>query len=141
MVNYGVFGFLVNLSLLFNVFLTKISSSIFDFDFFMTDPFQVLKSNLFSNLLELSCNILTLYVLIPQNGQTYSNNSFAVAHKLFECVWPFCVFGVWRVKCKMTNYFQWKMSRGESAQLFYHFEESSRKCQWLSLSSGILPKF
>ena len=26
----------------------------------------------------------------PQNGQTHSNNSWAVADELFECVSPFC---------------------------------------------------
>ena len=25
----------------------------------------------------------------PQNGQTHSNNSSAIADELFECVWPF----------------------------------------------------
>ena len=29
----------------------------------------------------------------PQNGQTLSNNSSAVADELFECVWPFCGVG------------------------------------------------
>ena len=29
-----------------------------------------------------------------QNAQTHSNNSLAVADKLFECVWLFCVFAL-----------------------------------------------
>ena len=29
---------------------------------------------------------LTLYVPTPQNGQTHSNNSSAIADELFECV-------------------------------------------------------
>ena len=33
-----------------------------------------------------------------QNGQTHSNNSSAVADRLFECVWPFCGIGALRVK-------------------------------------------
>ena len=33
---------------------------------------------------------LTLYVSIPQNGQTHPNNSSAFGDELFECVWPFC---------------------------------------------------
>ena len=37
--------------------------------------------------------ILTLRAPIPQNGRTHSNNSSAVADKLFECVWPFCGVG------------------------------------------------
>ena len=36
---------------------------------------------------------LTLYVPIPQNGQTHSNNSSVLADELFECVWPFCGVG------------------------------------------------
>ena len=42
--------------------------------------------------------ILTLKTPIPQNGQTHSNNSSAVTNELFECVWPFCGIGSWRVK-------------------------------------------
>ena len=30
----------------------------------------------------------------PQNGQTHSNNSSAVADELFECGWLFCAVGV-----------------------------------------------
>ena len=33
----------------------------------------------------------------PQNGQTHSNNSLKQSDELFECVWPFCVVGAWRV--------------------------------------------
>ena len=40
---------------------------------------------------------LTLQVPTPQNGQTHSNNSSAIAI-FFECVWPFCGVGAWRVK-------------------------------------------
>ena len=40
------------------------------------------------NFLE-SCP-LTLQAPTPENGQTHSNKSSAVADKLFECVWPFC---------------------------------------------------
>ena len=35
-------------------------------------------------------SIYASYVLIPQNGQTHSNNLSAVADELFECFWPFC---------------------------------------------------
>ena len=31
--------------------------------------------------------------LIPQNGQTHSNNSSPKADELFACVWPFCGIG------------------------------------------------
>ena len=41
---------------------------------------------------------LTLYVPIPQNGQTHSNNLSALADELFECVWPFCGVDALRVK-------------------------------------------
>ena len=42
---------------------------------------------------------LTLYAPNPQYGlTTRSNNSSTVANDLFECVWPFCGVGVWRVK-------------------------------------------
>ena len=34
--------------------------------------------------------MLTLQGPTSQNDQTQSNNSSAVADKLFECVWPFC---------------------------------------------------
>ena len=34
---------------------------------------------------------------IPQNGQTHSNNSPAFGDELFECVWPFCGVGAWKV--------------------------------------------
>ena len=40
---------------------------------------------------------LTLQAPTPQNGQTHSNNSSAIAI-FFECVWPFCGVGAWRVK-------------------------------------------
>ena len=40
--------------------------------------------------------ILTLQVSNPQNGQTHSNNSPAVAGKLFESVWSFCGVGTSR---------------------------------------------
>ena len=33
---------------------------------------------------------LTLYRPTPQNGQSHSNNSSAIADQLFECAWPFC---------------------------------------------------
>ena len=36
---------------------------------------------------------LTYSAPTPQNGETHSNNSSAVADELFECVWPFCVVG------------------------------------------------
>ena len=39
-------------------------------------------------------------MLTPQNGQTHSNNSPAVADELFECVWPFCGIGTSRVNFK-----------------------------------------
>ena len=29
----------------------------------------------------------------PQNGQTHSISSSAIADELFECVWPFCGAG------------------------------------------------
>ena len=35
-----------------------------------------------------------------KNGQTHSNNSSALADKLFECVWPFCGVGASRVNPK-----------------------------------------
>ena len=41
---------------------------------------------------------LTLSAPIPQNGQTHPNNSSAFADELFECVWPFCGVGSYRVK-------------------------------------------
>ena len=41
---------------------------------------------------------LTLYTPTSQNGQKHSNNSSAVADKFFECVWPFCGVGAYRVK-------------------------------------------
>ena len=35
----------------------------------------------------------------PQNGQTHSNKELsAFADELFECVWPFCGVGSYRVK-------------------------------------------
>ena len=37
---------------------------------------------------------ITLSAPTPQNGQTQSNNSSAIAEELFECVWPFCGVGV-----------------------------------------------
>ena len=39
----------------------------------------------------------------PQNGQTHSNNSSALADKLFECVWPFCGVGTLRVNCNIRG--------------------------------------
>ena len=36
---------------------------------------------------------LILIVPTPQNGQTHSSNSLALANELFECVWPFCGVG------------------------------------------------
>ena len=34
----------------------------------------------------------------PTKCQTHSNNPSAFADELFECVWPFCGIGAWRVK-------------------------------------------
>ena len=42
--------------------------------------------------------LLTLQAPTPQNGQTHSNKSSATADDLFECVWPFCRVGAYRVK-------------------------------------------
>ena len=36
---------------------------------------------------------LNLYALTPQNSQTHSNNSLALADELLECVWPFSGVG------------------------------------------------
>ena len=36
---------------------------------------------------------LTLQATTPQNSQTHSNNSSAVANELFKCVGPFCGVG------------------------------------------------
>ena len=37
---------------------------------------------------------LTLHAPTPRNGQTYSKKVF---DKFFECVWPFCGIGTYRV--------------------------------------------
>ena len=37
----------------------------------------------------LKVSLWTLEVPVPENGQTHSKNSLAVADELFECVWPF----------------------------------------------------
>ena len=42
--------------------------------------------------------MLTLSAPTPQNGQTHSNNSSAIADKLFERVWTFCGVGAEMVK-------------------------------------------
>ena len=42
--------------------------------------------------------LLTHQAPTPQNGQTHSNNSSATADDLFECIWPFCMVGAYRVK-------------------------------------------
>ena len=34
--------------------------------------------------------LLSLSALIPENGQTHSNNLSTKANELFECFWPFC---------------------------------------------------
>ena len=36
---------------------------------------------------------LTHQAPTPQNGQTHSNNSSAIAGELFKCVWLFCEVG------------------------------------------------
>ena len=41
--------------------------------------------------------MLALYAPNPQNGQMHSNNLSTVVDELFECVWPFCGVGAWRV--------------------------------------------
>ena len=37
--------------------------------------------------------IVSVKFLSANNGQTYSNNSLAIADELFECDWPFCEVG------------------------------------------------
>ena len=49
------------------------------------------------SFLQKCSTILSLWAPTPQNGQTYSNNSSAVADELFECVWLFCEIGAWGV--------------------------------------------
>ena len=51
-----------------------------EFSFFLTYNFAVFCCRV--NIIPLSAN--------PRNGQTYSNNSLAIADELLECVWPFC---------------------------------------------------
>ena len=41
--------------------------------------------------------ILTLSAPIPQNGQTHSSKSSAIAGELFGCVWPFNDVGALRL--------------------------------------------
>ena len=41
--------------------------------------------------------MLALYAPDPQNDQMHSNNLSTVVDELFECVWPFCGVGAWRV--------------------------------------------
>ena len=51
--------------------------------------------------------LLNLLAPTPHNGQTHSNNSLAVANKLFDCVWPFCGVDIWTVnalKCSCPRY-------------------------------------
>ena len=45
----------------------------------------------------------TLSTPTPQNGQTQSNKLSAVTDELFECVWPFCGVGAWRIKMKFSK--------------------------------------
>ena len=47
---------------------------------------------------------LTLYTPIPQNGQTHSSNSSAIADELFQCVWPFSGIGALKVNKISQNY-------------------------------------
>ena len=49
------------------------------------------------SFLQKCSTILTLWAPTPQNGQTYSNNSSALADELFGCVWLFCKICAWRV--------------------------------------------
>ena len=54
--------------------------------------------------------VLALEAPTPQKGQTHSNDSSTVVDELFECVWPFCGVGAWRVKA--TKHFLksgWKL--------------------------------
>ena len=41
----------------------------------------------------LGSSVLTLQAPAPQNGQTQSNDSLAIANELFEYVWLFCGIG------------------------------------------------
>ena len=51
----------------------------------------------------------------PQNGQTHSNNSLAIADKLFECVWLFCGVGAWSINSFQTNvHLQYHMKTSDS---------------------------
>ena len=46
-----------------------------------------------SATIEKNILLLSLYVPTPQNGQTRSNHSLAIADELFKYVWPFCGVG------------------------------------------------
>ena len=66
---------------------------------------------------------LTLKALIPQNGQTHSNNSSTKADELFECVWPFCKVGCWRVNAvSLDDHFRKAIHQDHSRidYLFYN---------------------
>ena len=57
-----------------------------------TPPMMVsVRQRLFSRFRTFS--FLTILVPTPQNGQTHSISTSAVANELLECVWPFCGVG------------------------------------------------
>ena len=48
--------------------------------------------------------LLTLLAPTLRNGQTHSYNLSAIAGELFECVWPFCGVGAYRVKFSLIQH-------------------------------------
>ena len=59
-----------------------------------TDLSEFCKLGLFEGQVILPSTKLTLFAPSLQNGQRHSNNFYAVANKLFECVWLFCGVGI-----------------------------------------------
>ena len=55
--------------------------------------------------------LLILSAPTPQNDQTNSNNSSAVAYELLKCVWPFYRVGAWRFHLVLfRKIFKWTFS-------------------------------
>ena len=63
---------------------------------------------------------------IPQNGQKHSSNWSAVADELFECIWPVCGVGGYRV-----NYVSDTIMKAIFKQLL------ERDQQWSGLAKSV----
>ena len=67
--------------------------------------------------------LLTLSTPNLQNGQTHSKICREIADKLFECVWPFCGIGAYRVKMFIKR--KTREGKAYAYRMFYLFKSNN----------------